>query len=166
MSEVKRFEWTEFWSNREVKYIQGAYLNAGLPVLNRKLSNNARTIQKKLSRHFIIKNDVIEFPFLIVGFTPYYKLIFLQGDEALRMLNLFRPFHLLEPPLGKDMGYIIASKDIFRMIQGFPPTIQEIIETNNKREKFGNEFWTKKGVRQSIKNKLYLRKCEELFPLI
>lgn len=153
---MKRLEWTKFFTQSQVKYIQGAFQHAVLKALNNNIGNKARTVQKSLDWIFDIKKDTIEFPFLILGYTPYHKLIVLQGDEALAILNLFRPLDLYEPPKSKEQAYILGSQHIFTMIKGFKPLISEL-----------KHLWNdENGLVKNVKDRLHLVKGVELFPLI
>jgi hypothetical protein len=153
---LRQINLTRFFTKTQITYLQGAAINADLKVINRQASNKARDSHRVLEDLFDFEGDTLKMPWIVIMYSPFYKAVVLEGDEAFEALNLFKMLGMAYPPKSKPEFWNIISKDIIRMILGQEPVTEELKE-------YGFYDIKKKSISMTTKRRLHLEKEIEYF---
>ena len=151
---MKQIDLEKFFKRGQITYLQGASLRRSLSELNIETHNSARKQHKSLKWLLDFEGDFAPMPLVMIMFSPWYKMVVLQGHEALNVINIFRMLDVDSPPKDK---WIPISKDAIRMVLGEEPSRKEYKELG---------FWDKGSATKKFKDRLHLVKETTYFRIM
>jgi hypothetical protein len=141
----------------EILYIQGASIGSEIGDLNRETHGTAARQKKSVDWLFDVKIEgkihTAEMPLVLIIYSPFYKPVVYQGEEAYPFIPILE---MLDLPIPTDPAKVkLAKRDCIAMINGLEPYFQILRD----------QYW-KNGITNTVKRKLHLQKENIIFRFI